>query len=58
MGSAAPVGGDGGAGGGLRVDMTASAGGSWRRLAAAGEGGTWRGGGLRKVLFLARSSFS
>jgi hypothetical protein len=47
MGSAAPVGGDGGAGRGLRVDAAAAAGGGGgrrRQLAAAGEGGA--AGGL------------
>jgi hypothetical protein len=54
MGSAAPVGGEGGAGRGLRVDATAASGGGGGTATEAARGG---GGGLREVLFLARSSF-
>ena len=54
MGSAAPVGGDGGAGRGLRVDAEAAAGGDGGLAMEAAHGG---GRGLREVLFLARSSF-
>jgi len=44
MGSAAPVGGDGGADRGLRVDAAATAGGGWRRRGKAVKAAAAAGG--------------